>query len=55
MDETHKDGTGGRRIARFTAMLTGSGVICKILLLVFAVLAADRLGKQSYGPFGILD
>ncbi|MFH1741776.1 MAG: flippase [bacterium] len=47
-------GTGGERIARFTLLLTGSGIICKILLLVFAILAADELGPDSYGQIEYL-
>ena len=49
MNESPGNGTGGERIARFTGLLTGSGIICKILLLVFAILAADILGRDSYG------
>ncbi|HPO08669.1 MAG TPA: flippase [bacterium] len=49
MNESLGNGTGGERIARFTGLLTGSGIVCKILLLIFAILAADILGRDSYG------
>ena len=47
-------GSGGERIARFTALLIGSGIICKILLLVFTALAAHKLGQELYGQFEYL-
>lgn len=39
----------GTRIARYTAILTLSGLICKLLLIGFVYLAANRLGDERYG------
>ncbi len=39
----------GRRITRYGAILTVSGILCKLLLLVYTVLAIEILGKERFG------
>gem|GEM_PF-1758547 len=39
----------GRRITRFGAILTLSGIFCKILLLIYTVFAIEILGKERFG------
>ncbi len=39
----------GRRITRYGAILTASGILCKLLLLVYTVLAVEILGKEQFG------
>ena len=53
-EEVLSCGTSDKRIARYTALLTGSGIVCKLLLLVFTALAADILGRELYGQLEYL-
>ncbi len=39
----------GRRITRYGMFLTLSGVVCKLFLLVYTVLAVEILGKEVFG------
>lgn len=39
----------GRRITRYSLFLTISGILCKLFLLVYTVLAVDILGKEVFG------
>lgn len=38
-----------RRIAKYTSILTASGILCKILLIFFVSLAFNLLGEAVYG------
>ncbi len=54
IDDTVPSSASDKRIARYTALLTGSGIVCKLLLLVFTALAADILGREHYGQLEYL-
>ena len=41
--------THGTRIARYATTLTLSGILCKLLLIVFVFLATNQLGDELYG------
>lgn len=45
---THDQGIG-RRITRYSAILTVSGILCKILLLAYTLLAVRILGEENFG------
>ncbi len=49
MNQTNSDSGIGSRITRFGAILTVSGVLCKLLLLVYTVMAMDILGPEQFG------
>lgn len=49
MSETTADRGVGRRITRHGMFLTLSGIVCKILLLVYTVIAVELLGKERFG------
>ncbi len=39
----------GTRITRYGTILAVSGIVCKIMLLVYTVLAVDILGREGFG------
>lgn len=39
----------GRRITRYGTILAASGILCKLMLLVYTVLAIDILGREGFG------
>ncbi|MGC9328332.1 MAG: flippase [Candidatus Hinthialibacter sp.] len=49
MNSNPEDHGIGARITRYSAILAVSGILCKILLLVYTVLAVDILGKEQFG------
>jgi len=49
MNHTNSDSGIGSRITRFGAILTVSGILCKLLLLVYTVMAMDILGPEQFG------
>jgi len=49
MSEPALDSGIGRRITRYSALLTASGILCKILLLVYTVFAVQILGRERFG------
>lgn len=46
---TQQDTGIGRRITRYGTILAVSGILCKILLLVYTVYAVDILGEEGFG------
>lgn len=49
MLEQQSDAGIGRRITRYGTILAVSGILCKILLLVYTVWALEILGKEGFG------
>ncbi|MGI6456444.1 MAG: flippase [bacterium] len=49
MAEVQQDQGIGRRITRYGTILAVTGILCKILLLIYTVWAVDVLGKEGFG------
>jgi O-antigen/teichoic acid export membrane protein len=49
MSQIKEEAGVGRRITRYGTILTLSGIVCKLLLLVYTVLAVEILGKDQFG------
>lgn len=48
MSNDHSQGIG-RRITRYGTILSISGILCKLLLLVYTIFAVDVLGEAGFG------
>lgn len=49
MNQSPSDAGIGRRITRYSTLLTLSGILCKLLLLVYTLLAVRILGEVRFG------
>ncbi len=49
MEEASSQSSIGSRITRYSTILAVSGMVCKLMLLVYTVLAVDILGKERFG------
>lgn len=49
MSQTNSDAGIGKRITRYSSILSISGIACKLLLLVYTVFAVKILGQEQFG------